>query len=175
MTQEQLAQIVSPAQAAQWAELLGETMGRYEITTPLRQAHFVAQVAHESGGFRYRVELADGSAYEGRQDLGNVQRGDGKRFKGRGLIQLTGRANYTDYAQANPFGADVVVLPEQVATDDRICADVAGWYWRRKRLNTWADVDDLENITRRINGGLNGLKERRAYLVKAKRALGIAA
>ncbi len=175
LTLAQLAQIVPRADAAIWLAPLEETMGRYQINTPLRQAHFLAQVAHESGGFRYRREIASGEAYEGRANLGNTQRGDGKRYKGRGLIQLTGRANYTDYTRTGAYGLDVVVAPDLVATDDRLCVDVAGWYWQKKRLNAWADADDLETITRRVNGGLNGLAERRAYLDKAKRALGVKA
>jgi predicted chitinase len=148
-------------------ELL-QTMTRYAIDTPFRRIHFLAQVGHESGEFRFRTELASGKAYEGRADLGNTQQGDGPRFKGRGLIQLTGRSNYTDYAAANSFNVDVLNTPDKVSSDDRLCADVAGWFWKRKELNLLADRDDLEGITRHINGGLNGLADRRRLYERLK-------
>src|SRR6202007_253376 len=94
---------------------LQNNMATAGISLPLQQAHFLAQIAHESGELRYTEELASGEAYEGRQDLGNTQAGDGPRFKGRGLIQLTGRANYTNFK--NDSGVDVVTNPGQIATD----------------------------------------------------------
>lgn len=144
---------------------IAETMTRYAIDTPLRKAHFLAQIGHESGELRFRKELADGKAYEKREDLGNILEGDGPRFRGRGLIQLTGRLNYTRYRDA--CGIDVVERPELVATDDRLCTDVAGWFWERHGLNKYADNDDLEKITRVINGGLNGLADRKRLLMRA--------
>lgn len=175
LTIPQLAQIVSQAAAQKWCPAIENTMARYQINTPMRRAHFLAQVVYESGGFKWRTELASGEAYEGRADLGNTQIGDGKRYKGRGLIQLTGRANYAAYAKANSFKIDVLASPHLVADDDRLCADVAGWFWDRRTLNTLADKDDVEKITRRINGGLNGFEDRKKYLLKAKKALGIMA
>jgi predicted chitinase/peptidoglycan hydrolase-like protein with peptidoglycan-binding domain len=157
-------------EVAALAPELVHCMVRYSINTPLRQAHFLAQVGHESGELRFRTELADGSAYEGRANLGNTQPGDGPRFKGRGLIQLTGRNN-TEYKSANAYGVDVLAKPEQVAKDDRLCADVAGWFWNRHQLNLLADRDDLDAITRRINGGLNGLPDRRRLYARLKSLL----
>lgn len=148
-----------------------ETMTRYDINTPLRQAHFLAQIGHESGELVYRKELASGTAYENRRDLGNTQPGDGPRYKGRGLIQLTGRANYADYSRTGAFRVDVEADPEQLAVDDRLCVDVAGWFWERRGLNAFADRDDLETVTRRINGGLNGLENRRRLLSRGKTLL----
>lgn len=148
-------------------------MGKYGIDTPLRQAHVLAQIGHESGDLRYVEELANGSAYDGRRDLGNTEPGDGPRFKGRGLIQLTGRANYSRYGQA--IGQDLVSgdNPQRVARDLTLAADVAGWFWAVNQLNTQADADDLRAVTKRINGGLNGLADRQARLDRAKWLLGV--
>ena len=115
--------------------------------------------------------MASGAAYENRRDLGNIEPGDGTRYKGRGLIQLTGRANYAEYDRTGGLKRDIETDPGQVATDDGLCVDVAGWYWDRKGLNALADRDDLETVTRRINGGLNGLDDRRRLLLRAKTVL----
>lgn len=123
----------------------------------LRIIHFVAQVGHESGGFKYMQEIASGAAYEGRQDLGNTQRGDGVRYKGRGPIQLTGRANYRNYGRA--LGIDFERNPDIVAVPS-IGMMVACKYWSDKGLNALADIGDIQTITRRINGGLNGYNDR---------------
>lgn len=135
------------------------------LDTPLRLAHFMAQVAHESGGFRYMEEIASGSAYEGRADLGNTQPGDGRLFKGRGPIQLTGRANYRLFGRE--LGIDFEQHPEIVALPS-IGLLVACHYWQKRGLNALADADDVLAITKRINGGQNGLDDRKAYLAKAK-------
>ena len=150
---------------------LAQVLANRHIDTPLRQAHFLAQIGHESGELRFRSELASGEAYEGRRDLGNTQSGDGPRYKGRGLIQLTGRANYAEYGRA--LGREQALLehPEQVADDFALAIDVAAWFWARRDLNALADRDDLLTITRRINGGTNGLDDRRRLLVRAKALL----
>lgn len=136
--------------------------------TGLRLAHFMAQLAHESGGFRYMEEIASGQAYEGRADLGNTQPGDGKLFKGRGPIQLTGRANYRTYGRA--LGFDFESNPEMVAIPS-VGLLVACKFWEQQKLNVLADADNLTAVTKRINGGTNGLADRQAYLVKAKELL----
>jgi putative chitinase len=138
------------------------------IDTSLRQSHFLAQIGHESGDLRYTQELASGEAYEGRADLGNTQPGDGARFKGRGLIQLTGRANYAAYGHS--IGIDLTVDNnwEKVATDPKLAVDVACWFWTKHGLNAPADADDLDRVTRMINGGLNGIADRAAHLDRAK-------
>lgn len=130
-----------------------------------RFAHFIAQLAHESDNFKAMEEYASGAAYEGRADLGNVQKGDGVRYKGRGPIQLTGRANYRDYGRA--LGIDFERRPELPAIPS-IGLHVACEYWDRKGFNALADKDDLLSITRGINGGTNGLGDRRAKLVLLK-------
>ena len=145
-------------------------MKKYDITTHRRMTHFLAQLAHETASFRYAEEIADGSAYEGRGDLGNTELGDGKRFKGRGLIQLTGRSNYAAYSQDS--GVDCVARPEVVATDPFVAVDVACWYWNKHQLNRLADQDDVKAVTKVINGGYNGLDDRVAYLNRAKAVLG---
>lgn len=141
--------------------VLQQTLERYDISTRLRIAHFLAQICHESDGFRTTEEYADGWAYEGREDLGNIQQGDGPRYKGRGLLQLTGRANYRDYGAA--LGIDLENDPDRAA-DPALSLAVACEYWKRNNLNVAADNNDLEAATRRVNGGLNGLESRRQYL-----------
>lgn len=171
LSKEELASIAKYAKESlidQLYDPLMDTLDRYEINTPLRVAHFLAQVIHESGSFRYMEEIASGEAYEGRKDLGNTEQGDGKRFKGRGLIQLTGRANYAEYG--NDRGLDLVSEPEKVAQFP-LAIDVAGWFWSTRGLNTWADSDDVKQVTRRINGGYNGLEDREMWLSRAKRIL----
>lgn len=141
------------------------------LYSPLRQAHFLAQLAHESAGFTTTEEFASGSAYEGRKDLGNTERGDGKKFKGRGLIQLTGRHNYK--VMGDKIGVDLISDPT-LAGKFPWAAITAAIYWRDKNLNRYADRDDLKAITRHINGGYNGLADRERYLALAKRALAAA-
>ena len=137
----------------------------YGITSPLRIAHFFAQAAHEADNFKTLQEYASGSAYEGRRDLGNTHKGDGRRFKGRGMFQLTGRANYTEFG--NRLGIDLVNNPELAATAE-ISVRTALEYWKKKTLNTYADKNDVTTITKRINGGLNGFADRKFKLKKAK-------
>jgi putative chitinase len=147
-----------------YAPLLQAAMVGGAITTPLRSAAFLAQLAHESGELRYFEEFASGEAYEGRADLGNTQPGDGERFKGRGSIQLTGRANYT--AAGAALGLDLVSHPEMAASPG-VGFRVAVWYWITHGLNALADARDFDGITKRINGGLNGKSQRDAYYKRA--------
>lgn len=135
------------------------------LDNSLRLIHFLAQLAHESGNFRYMEEIASGAAYEGRKDLGNTQVGDGKRFKGRGPIQLTGRANYRRYGQQ--LGIDFENNPAIVALPS-VGMLVACKYWSENNLNVFADYDDVTTITRRINGGLNGFDDRKNKLSMIK-------
>ncbi|MBM4260947.1 MAG: glycoside hydrolase family 19 protein [Deltaproteobacteria bacterium] len=160
-----------PAKLDLYYEPLVKAMKKYAIRTGRRMAHFIAQIAHESASFRYSEEIADGSAYEGRIDLGNTQPGDGKRFKGRGLIQLTGRANYRSYSEH--AGVDYVANPQLVSTDRLVATDVACWFWKKNNINALADKDDVKAVTRTINGGYNGLDDRVEYLFRAKAVLGI--
>lgn len=149
--------------ATTYVEPINLTLARYEITTRLRIAAFLAQVGHESGGLRYAREIWGPTAaqvrYEGRRGLGNTQPGDGHRYLGRGLIQITGRANYADVSHA--LGIDAVDNPE-VLESPLYAALSAGWYWHTRMLNPLADTGDMAAITRRINGGHNGLADRMA-------------
>jgi putative chitinase len=131
-------------------------------------AHFLGQVCHESAGFRTTVEFASGEAYEGRADLGNTQPGDGRRYKGRGLIQLTGRDNYRTYGKA--LGVDLEGQPE-LAEEPVRSLQIACEYWTRNKINAACDRDDLVKVTRLINGGTNGLEDRRKYTSRAKTAI----
>jgi putative chitinase len=150
------------------AEAMPMMADLYRINTPRRQAQFLAQLAHESAGFKTTTEYASGKAYEGRRDLGNTEPGDGMRFKGRGLIQVTGRFNYQ--AASKALGVDLITTPGAAALFP-FAILTAGWYWEKHNLNAWADKDDVERITRIINGGLNGFADRKSYLAKAKAAI----
>ena len=134
-----------------------------------RQAAFLAQVMHETGGFMWLEELASGQAYEGRKDLGNTESGDGRKFKGRGLIMITGRANYT--SAGADLGLDLVNNPERAA-EPATAARVAAWFWTKKGLNSLADEGKFDSITRKINGGLNGKADRDKLFARAKLVLG---
>ena len=162
----------SQADITRYFQPLAVNMSTSQINTPLRMAHFLAQVGHESGDLRYTEELASGDAYEGRADLGNTQAGDGPRFKGRGLIQLTGRANYVAFGASRRrdfvTGANNLLL----STDANLAVDVSCWFWTNHNLNALADSDDLKAITKKVNGGCNGLADRAENLQRAKCLLG---
>lgn len=167
---EQLCSIMphGKAKAPLYVDALNEAMDIYNINTPQRQAAFLAQVAHESGEFRYVEELASGAAYEGRADLGNTEPGDGIRFKGRGLIQITGRANYASCGSA--LGIDLLTNPGLLETPANATLSAA-WFWMTHGCNELADADNFRKITLRINGGLTGYDERLAYWDAAKEAI----
>jgi putative chitinase len=173
--------------AKRYLQPLNTAMIRWGITTKVRQAAFLAQIGHESDGLYYNEEIASGAAYEGRLDLGNTQPGDGRRYKGRGLIQLTGRGNYCAARdglraaglQCPDFEADPVA-----AGQAPWCVQTAGWFWAIKGCNTLAEacyvgadaqrLQAFKDLTKRINGGHNGLEDRLHLWGKAKSALGIA-
>lgn len=156
--------------AAIYVECLNTAMHEFEIDTLLRQACFLAQVAHESGQLRYTLELANGAAYEGRADLGNTHAGDGSKYRGRGLLQITGRANY----ERCGFGLkrNIVDDPAYLETPMGACRSAA-WFWGTNGLNAIADLGNFGTITRRINGGFNGIDDRIKHYVRIRRALGI--
>jgi predicted chitinase len=157
--------------AQEVVDALNPAMDWADITTPARIAAFVAQCAHESDGFKTMREYASGVEYEGREDLGNTEDGDGQRFAGRGYIQITGRYNYE--AAGKALDLDLVNNPEWAGTP-RLAGYIAAWYWNSRNLNKYADQGDFITITRRINGGLNGLKSRQTYYARAQEALGAA-
>ena len=154
--------------ASRFLPALKTLLAANQIDTSLRIAHFLAQIGHESGDLRFTEEIASGEAYEGRVDLGNTQPGDGVRFKGRGLIQITGRANYTAFGKARQRDFTTEPNNRLLATDVNLAVDASVWFWTTHGLNALADADDLNSITRRINGGLNGLADRAAHLQRAK-------
>lgn len=170
MTLEELQRIMPHAgpRASVFLPYLNAAMAEYGIDTPERQAAFLAQIAHESGSLRYVKELASGGAYEGRADLGNFEPGDGIRYKGRGLIQITGRANYA--ACGDALGIECVERPELLESPEYACRS-AGWFWQTKGLNELADRGDFVRITKRINGGTNGLMDRQEHWDRARRVL----
>lgn len=173
MTLGQLKRIMPHAKgrATEFLPWLNATMIEFGITTPKRIAAFVAQLAHESGEFRYMRELASGEAYEGREDLGNTEVGDGVKYKGRGPIQITGKNNYRD-CSLSLFGDErLLEQPDLLEQPEHGCR-AAGWFWKTRRLNHLADKGQFVAITKRINGGINGLTDREAYY---KRALSVLA
>jgi putative chitinase len=182
------SQLLALGIEGKWLEPLLETFEKYDISTPKRQAYFIGQCMHESGGFKQLKENLNYSAkglmatwpsrfpdmdtaekfernpekiankvYAGR--MGNTEDGDGAKYIGRGLIQLTGKENYANCG--NAIGVDLVANPDLLSTP-KYAALSAGWFWNRKGLNAFADADDIDTITKRINGGLIGLTDRKA-------------
>lgn len=174
----------------QWVEPLNETFEKYEINTPKRQACFLGQLLHESGGFKFLRENLNYSAkglmstwpsrfpdidtaekyehnpskiadkvYSGR--MGNTEDGDGAKYIGRGLIQLTGKDNYKAASEA--LGTDFIGQP-QLLEEPRYATLSAGWFWNKKGLNALADAGDIETMTKRINGGSIGIADRKAKI-----------
>lgn len=159
----------SGARADVFAEPLSHAMFEFDINTLAREAAFLAQILHESGSLRYVREIASGEAYEGRSDLGNSQPGDGVRFKGRGLIQITGRSNYKSCGDA--LGLDLINDPALLEEPVNACRSAA-WFWHSRKLNDLADAGDFRLITKRINGGYNGYADRLAFYARAQQVLG---
>jgi predicted chitinase len=157
---------------------LNSALQTYAIDTPLRCAAFVAQLAHESGEFRWMEEIWGPTAaqlrYEPPSDLarrlGNTEKGDGARFKGRGPIQITGRFNYAKFGEL--LGLDLCAEPA-LACAPAVAFATAGLFWQRNGLNELADAQRFVDITRRINGGTNGLADREQYYARAKAVLGV--
>ncbi|MDF3188006.1 glycoside hydrolase family 19 protein [Pseudomonas paracarnis] len=174
ITEQQLLQILPNAgrNAGVFFPALNTAMNRYGIVGTARVSAFIAQVGHESGQLRYVREIwgptAQQAGYEGRADLGNTAKGDGSKYRGRGLIQITGRANYAACGEA--LGLDLINRPELLELPQH-AAMSAAWFWSMKGLNTLADQKDFAKITRRINGGLTGQADRQALYDKALKVL----
>ena len=171
------------AKNAAYLPPLDAAMTEFAIDTPPRAAAFLAQLAHESAQLRFMEEIWGPTAQQLRYEptsslataLGNTQAGDGKRFKGRGPIQITGRANYQRFGGL--LDVDLETTPEQAALPD-LAFRIAGLYWSKKGLNELADQatdDAFREITRRINGGFNGLSDRQQFYAAARTALGVTA
>lgn len=182
ITPEQLKAILPHASLKTIDELIEpmlEALWAYKINTKQRIASFIAQVGHESGSFKYMEEIASGSAYDMRADLGNLhpqalavakERGTttGKLYKGRGLIQVTGFYNYKDCGKA--LELDLINHPE-LLKEPRYACRSAAWFWNTRSLNDLADVGRQKDICRKVNGGYNGLHERLAIYEKAMQVL----
>lgn len=173
VTLEQLAYIMKWAKRSVLTEhlpFINETMKMYEISTALRKQHFLAQVGHESCSLKYMREIASGAAYEGSHDLGNIHPGDGSKFRGHGPIQITGRNNHEQFFDyiGRP---ELIETPEVLETDYGLAWKASGWYWMSRKLNKYADADDVRGVTLRINGGYNGLADRKQYLARAKEVI----
>jgi putative chitinase len=158
--------------ATEWLPVIQSAMQEFGIDTKARQAMFLAQIGHESGGMRYTTEIWGPTPsqvrYEGRPDLGNIHIGDGFRFRGRGLIQTTGFYNYEKTAAA--LGIDCVNNPDILAEPSN-AARSAAWWWQSHNLNRFADTGDIVGCTKVINGGTNGLEQRKKLYEAAKLAL----
>jgi putative chitinase len=160
----------SGARAPIFVEALNHAMLEFDIDTPQRVACFLAQIAHESGSLNYVEELASGADYEGRRDLGNIYEGDGKKFKGVGLMQVTGRTNTLACLKAlgrKEFDRDYLLTPMGASRS-------AAWFWTvYKGLNRLADEGRFWSISKLINGGTNGLDERIRHYINCRKVLGL--
>jgi putative chitinase len=150
---------------------LNHCLALFEINTSQRKRHFLAQIAHESGGLKWLKELASGDDYEGRSDLGNTQPGDGRRFKGSGAIQLTGRSNYQSFAN---HVKDPKVMEGCNYVAEHWPMSSAGYWWYLNNMNRLCDRPgvNVEMITRRVNGGVNGLDDRIRFYERACNVIG---
>lgn len=188
ITQAQLQRAVPDVNKARLDEFVASFnmwAPHYGIDNVRRVVHYLAQVFHESGALRYTEEIASGAAYDTGAKavaLGNTPEkdGDGQRYKGRGFIQLTGLANYKAFNDSDLCTEDVVKHPEKVAKFP-LNQMASMWFWQRNKLNEMADGDDggtagegvVERITRRVNGGLNGISQRKYYYRRFKREFGL--
>lgn len=203
ITAEQLRQIVptlSDSKCREYLPYLLKIMSEFEINTPLRVATFIAQTAHESGGYITLIENLNYSAqrllqvfprkftqatainydrqpqkianylYANKIGNGDETSGDGWRYKGRGVVQVTGRGNYK--ACGVELGLDLIAFPELLEQSLNAFRS-AGWYWKSRNCNSFADRGDFIGLTKAINGGLNGLDDRKAYYARAKSVFGI--
>lgn len=168
---DDLIRRIDPLVKKNYADVLNPAMAAGGITTLPRIAAFLAQILFESGHFQYMREIASGEAYEGRKDIGNTQPGDGVRYKGRGFIQLTGRANFR--SAGKDLGLDLEGNPD-LAEQPEVAARLAVWFWMKRNINAKADVGDFVGVTRLVNGGTRGLEGRTRLYESAKRVLAAA-
>ena len=178
LTELQLKKIIPYASSKNikiYTSEFNKVLPLFSINTPLRICHFLAQVAHESGSLNYTKEIASGEAYDtGKKaiNLGNTPEkdGDGQRYKGRGLIQLTGLSNYKAFQKWLNRAPDIIKNPS-LLEQPHLATLVSCWFWDSRNLNELADKDDFKSITKRINGGYNGLSDRLMFLTRAKAEL----
>lgn len=180
ITRQQMLEILpsGSVRTMDFLHYINEWADVFEINTPLRMAHFLGQCLHETGGLKYTKEIGKDyyfNKYEkGKlaKSLGNTQKGDGSKYRGRGLIMITGRANYNAYQKSGFCNGDIIEKPELL---EQPCgATKSGmWWWWKHGCNTIADKDDIDKLTKKINGGTNGLESRKAWVNKCKKALGV--
>lgn len=176
ITREQFLKIMPNAESRvdKYLPYFNELAEKYGIDTRLRWAHFLAQIAHESGELIYTHELGKDSYFakyekgELGKMLGNTHKGDGAKYKGRGFIQLTGRSNYSKY---QAYSMQPVLEKPELLEEPELCVDVSMWFWETHGLNELADADKVVRITKKINGGTNGLPSRKKFLARALKAL----
>lgn len=180
ITQEQLGWLIAPRPRGTLVDALypylEPAMLEFEIDTPLRQAHFIAQTAWETDRYCALVEYASGDDYDTRTDLGNTAAydGDGRKYKGRGIMMLTGAGNVGRCSDAL-FGDRRVLLddPQLLSDDLELAVRSGAWFWWSNGLNRWADEDNIVKLTRKINGGRNGLEGRKTFYERAAYAYGL--
>lgn len=180
ITKEQILEIMPNAKdvVALYLPYINGYKEVFKIDTPLRMAHFLAQIAHESNELRNVKEIGSPSYFEKydtgklKKMLGNLKPGDGYKYRGRGLIQITGRANYMAYQNSPHCKGDIITHPE-LLEKPLGAVKSAMWFWKEHGLNELADKDSVLAVTREINGGTNGLESRKNYLTRAKKALNI--
>ncbi len=204
LTAQQLSEMMPDASAEaveRYLIAINQCLNDYQMSTPLRTAHFIAQVGHESGSFRYvsenlnysakalrsvfgkyfpdnsmaesyarQPEKIAGRVYADRMGNGSEASGDGWKYRGRGLIQLTGKDNYQSFSDS--IDGNLLAEPDSVADNPELAVAAAGWFWNVRKLNDYADQDDVRSVTRRINGGYHGLTDRETRLSRAKQVLG---
>ena len=171
VTMAQAAAVFTRSPSASQLADLNSCLRRFAINTPARIRHFLAQVGHESGGLRWMLELASGDAYEGRQDLGNTRTGDGRRFRGAGAIQLTGRYNYQRFAD---YIKDPDVMDGASYVSIRYPFTSAGFWWHLNAINAFVDQGaSCRQVSAKVNGRdpANGLADREAYFARAVAAI----
>jgi putative chitinase len=169
LTSEQATEIFGRTPTTEQMKDLNACLNRFQINTPVRMRHFLSQCAHESGGLRYVKEIASGEAYNGRKDLGNTHPGDGPKFKGAGVLQMTGRSNYAAFAKFLPD-------PKVMEGVDYVAAvypfTSAGFWWQDNKMNALCDKNPtVEQVTKRVNPGLKGLADREMYYERALKAI----
>ena len=177
---------VKPVLATRWAPVITRAMELSDCTTPQRQACWLAQIGYESGCLRYTREIWGPTAQQGRYEptttlagrLGNTEPGDGARYMGRGLIQITGRANYRMVAERMGLVLGGVTVPDFEEQPELLerpdwAALSAALYWCQRKLNRYADANDLAALTKAINGGYNGLSHRQRLYIAAKGELDV--
>ena len=160
---EKLSDVVGEKKANKYYKYILNTFIKYDIDTKARQCHFLAQVCHETQGLTTFKEETEGLKYEFRHDLGNVEEGQGIKYIGRGALMCTGYYNYNKVSEV--FKIDLISNPE-LLEHPKLAFKFAGWYWKYNKLNALADLNKLDLITKKINGGLNGYTQREGYYHK---------